>query len=158
MIRVKSIFTGPSADDGYRVLVEPVWPRHAGHKKARVHAWLRYLAPSPYLYNLYTGNAIPWEGFVARYHGEQERNREYFGDLQAHHHNGGLTLLHGSADGNRNIAAALKMLLEREECGILTGDQGIAGPFPGNEGTSQVLFQKMQGKDSLFGADSDRAS
>jgi uncharacterized protein YeaO (DUF488 family) len=115
MIRVKSIFSGPADDDGFRVLVEPAWPRYAGHKKARVNVWLRDLAPSPGLYDLYASRSIPWDGFVARYHRELDRNREYFSDLQAHNHNGGLTLVHGSRDDGRNTAVALKMLLEQED-------------------------------------------
>ena len=131
----------PSDDDGYRILVEPVWPRQAGHKRAGVNAWLRYLAPSPGLYELYASNSIPWDGFVARYHGEQERNREYFRDLLAYHHNGGLTLLHGSQNKDYNVAAALKMLLEREDSQTLRPD--IAEQFPGNGSISQELSQQI---------------
>jgi uncharacterized protein YeaO (DUF488 family) len=57
---------------------------------------------------------ITWESFVARYHEELESNREYFSDLQAHNHNGGLTLVHGSRNEGRNTAVALKMLLEND--------------------------------------------
>jgi uncharacterized protein YeaO (DUF488 family) len=145
MIKIKSIFTEPSDDDGYRILVEPVWPRHAGHKRAGVNVWLRYLAPSSGLYELYASNSITWESFVARYHGELVRNREYFRDLQDHNHNRGLTLLHGSRNNDQNVAAALKMLLEREDYEILRKrDQDSTGQFPGSDSTSQVLTQKMQ--------------
>ncbi len=145
MIKVKSIFTVPSDDDGYRILVEPVWPRHAGHKRAGVNVWLRYLAPSPGLYDLYASNSVSWEGFVARYHGELERNREYFRDLQDHNHNGGLTILHGSRNNDHNVAAALKMLLEQEDQEILRiRDPDTGGPYPGHDSISQALTQKMQ--------------
>jgi len=115
MIKVKSIFANPSDNDGLRVLVEPAWPRKARHKNTVVNIWLRDLAPSPGLYDLYTSNMVTWEGFVARYHGELDRNRNYFPDLHAHHHNGGLTLLHGSRNDGRNTAVALKMLLEKDD-------------------------------------------
>jgi uncharacterized protein YeaO (DUF488 family) len=145
MIKVKSIFSMPSDDDGYRILVEPVWPRHAGHRRAGVNAWLRYLAPSPGLYELHASNSILWEGFVARYHGELEQYRDYFGDLLAHHHNGGLTLLHGSRNKDHNIAAALKMLLEREENeNLQKRDQDTAGEPFGTRSTLQIVSQKVQ--------------
>jgi len=115
MIKVKSIFTNPSDDDGLRVLVEPAWPRKARHKNTVVNIWLRDLAPSPGLYDLYSSNMVTWEGFVARYHVELDRNRNFFPDLQAHNHNGGLTLLHGSRNDGRNTAVALKMLLEKDD-------------------------------------------
>jgi uncharacterized protein YeaO (DUF488 family) len=112
MIKVKSIYTHKSDDDGFRVLVEPVWPRKARHDEKVVDIWLRDLAPSPGLYDLYSSNMVTWEGFVARYHEELDRNRDYFPDLQCHNNNGGLTLVHGSRNEGRNPAIALKMLLE----------------------------------------------
>lgn len=113
MIKVKSIFAPPSVDDGLRVLVEPAWPRKVSREKKLVNVWLRDLAPSPALSELYSRNVIPWEGFVARYHGELSRNSEYFPDLQKHNRNGGLTLVHGSRSEDRNTAVALRMLLEK---------------------------------------------
>lgn len=114
MINVKSIFAPASDNDGFRVLVERVWPRKASREKKLVNVWLRDLAPSQGLYNLYTGNMIPWEGFIAQYHEELNRSRDYFPDLQRHNNNGGLTLVHGSINEERNIAVALKLLLEKD--------------------------------------------
>jgi uncharacterized protein YeaO (DUF488 family) len=114
-------------------------------KRAGVNVWLRYLGPSPGLYELYASKSITWESFVARYHGEQVRNREYFRDLQDHNHNGGLTLLQGSRNNDHNVAAALKMLPGQDNREILRKrDQESTGQFPGNDSTSQVLTQKMQ--------------
>jgi len=121
VIQVKSIFAKVSDDDGFRVLIEPAWPRKAGHKNAAVNIWLRDLAPSPGLNDLYSGNMITWENFVARYHEELDKNREYFPDLQAHNHNGGLTLVHGSRSEGRNPAVALKMLLENDHATLWRG-------------------------------------
>ncbi len=113
VIKVKSIFAPPSNDDGLRVLIEPAWPRKASREKKLVNVWLRDLAPSQGLSDLYSRKVIPWDGFVARYHGELRRNSEYFPDLQKHNHNGGLTLVHGSQNEDRNTAVALRMLLEK---------------------------------------------
>lgn len=125
MINVESIFTGASHNDGFRVLVEPVWPRKAPRETTILDVWLRYLAPSHGLYNLYSHDLINWEDFVTRYHQELERNRNYFKDLQDHNHNGRLTLIHGSCDDERNTAVALKMFLEKEDSAMpLPG-----GPF-----------------------------
>jgi len=114
MIHVKSIFTRASDDDGFRILVEPFWPRRARHEKKLVDVWLRDLAPSPGLYDLYSSNMVTWEGFVARYHEELGRKNDYFPDMQSHISNGGLTLVHGSRNEGRNTAVALKMLLETD--------------------------------------------
>jgi uncharacterized protein YeaO (DUF488 family) len=122
MIHVKSIFADASASDGFRVLVEPVWPRKAPREKTILHVWLRDLAPSPELYGMYSRDLVKWEDFVTRYHGELERNRDFFRDLQDHNHNGGLTLVHGSRNEDRNTAVALKMFLENDD--HATGSRG----------------------------------
>jgi len=126
MIRVKSIYAKIADDDGLRVLVDPVWPPRAPHGRGLSPVWLRDLAPSPGLLDLWSGNTIPWDGFVARYHEELGMNREYFGDLQDHGRNGGLTLLYGSRDPDHNAAVALKMLLEHN------------GPAAGAAGTGRA--------------------
>jgi len=114
MIHIKSVFDTASDGDGFRVLIEPVWPRKAHREKTPLNVWLRSLAPSPSLEARFSGNLMTWEEFVAAYHRELEDKRDFIPDLQAHYRNGGLTLLHGAADADRNSAVALKMFLENE--------------------------------------------
>jgi uncharacterized protein YeaO (DUF488 family) len=115
MIKVKSIHDRASDNDAFRVLVEPVWPPKVSREKTVLNVWLRDLAPSPGLCSQYSRGLVSWDDFVARYHGELEQSREFFQDLQVHNHNGGLTLIHGSRDADRNPAIALKMLLDKED-------------------------------------------
>ncbi len=115
MITVKSIFAPVTDDDGFRVFVDPVWPKQASRGKTILDVWFRDLAPSPELYLLYANNLLKWEDFVARYHRELAWQRDYFADLQAHNRNGGLTILNGSRNDEQNIAVALKMFLDRSE-------------------------------------------
>jgi uncharacterized protein YeaO (DUF488 family) len=122
MIRVKSIHEPASPDDAFRVLVEPVWPKKVSREKTLLNVWLRDLAPSRELAARFAGNQLTWQDFVRRYHTELARNHEYFRDLQEHNHNGGLTLVHGSHDPDRNPAAALKMLLEQEDRAAFPGE------------------------------------
>jgi uncharacterized protein YeaO (DUF488 family) len=68
MIMVKSIYDDASADDGFRVLIEPTWPRKAPREKTLLNAWLRDLAPSPGLEILLSHGLVTWEDFVARYY------------------------------------------------------------------------------------------
>jgi uncharacterized protein YeaO (DUF488 family) len=114
MILVKSIFDEASAGDGFRVLVEPAWPRKAHREKTPMNVWLRSLAPSLALGVRFSGNLISWEEFVAGYHHELEENRDFIRDLKDHTRKGGLTLLHGASDIDRNTAVALKMFLEND--------------------------------------------
>ncbi|HET6581651.1 MAG TPA: hypothetical protein VFG36_07205, partial [Methanoregula sp.] len=64
MISVKSIFANASDDDGFRILVEPVWPKRAPHGKKVT--WLRYLTPDIELYNRFASGMISWEDFIVQ--------------------------------------------------------------------------------------------
>jgi len=119
MINVKSIFDIESDDDGFRILVEPVWPKKAHHGKTVT--WLRYLTPSPELYNKFAGDMLPWEDFVVRYHHELDRERTSLLDLQVYGRNGGLTLLYGTGTTDHNSAVALKMFFEKDPDWINNG-------------------------------------
>lgn len=115
MIKVKSIFSEVSDDDGFRVLIDPFWPRKARREKAVLDVWFRDLAPSPGLYALYANDQVQWEDFVVRYHSELDGYLGFFKDLQAYNHDGGLTILHGSRDKDRTIAMAVKMFMEKND-------------------------------------------
>lgn len=135
MINVKSIFTDASDDDGFRVLVEPVWPRKASREKMVLDVWFRDLAPSPELYSLYANDQVPWEDFVVRYHRELEKYRGYFKDLQAYNHDGGLTIVHGSHNKDHNIGVAVKMFMEKDDLQQEAGGAGepaSVARHPGN--------------------------
>jgi uncharacterized protein YeaO (DUF488 family) len=112
MINVKSIFASASDDDGFRILVEPVWPKKAPHGK--MVTWLRYLTPSPELYNQFASDMITWEDFIVRYHSELDQVRTSLRELQVFSRNGGLTLLYGSGTTDHNTAVALKMFFEKD--------------------------------------------
>lgn len=114
MIQTKSIHAEPSGDDGFRVLVEPVWPPRVSRERTKLDVWLRDLAPSPALYAQFAEERVGWDEFVFRYHRELNGNREFFSLLIGHALNGGLTLVHGTRCEDRNVAVALKLLLERE--------------------------------------------
>jgi uncharacterized protein YeaO (DUF488 family) len=118
MIKVKSIYDSASDDDAFRVLVEPVWPQNASREKTILNVWLRDLAPSAELSGQFSNGLVNWEDFIVRYHRELDRKPGFFKDLQDHDNNGGLTLLHGSRDADRNPVIALKMFLENRRDGI----------------------------------------
>jgi uncharacterized protein YeaO (DUF488 family) len=79
MIRVKSIYDPAADDDAFRVLADPVWPKKVSREKTVLNVWLRDLAPSPGLYDLYSRGQLGWNAFVVLYHGELERNRDFSG-------------------------------------------------------------------------------
>jgi uncharacterized protein YeaO (DUF488 family) len=45
-VRIKRIYDEPDPSDGYRVLIDHVWPRGISRKRAHLNEWARELAPS----------------------------------------------------------------------------------------------------------------
>jgi uncharacterized protein YeaO (DUF488 family) len=108
----------PSRSDGTRVLVEHAWPRGVGRDDAKIHAWLRDLAPSDRLRFWFDEQGAPpelWQRFRRRYLGElsepaatQALERLY--RLATERAN--LTLVHAARDAEHSGAAILKELLD----------------------------------------------
>jgi uncharacterized protein YeaO (DUF488 family) len=113
MIRLKRAYEDPAPEDGYRILVERLWPR--GRKKADVALglWLKEIAPSPKLRQWFGHEPDKWDEFCRRYWQELKENPEAVqvlrDQLQEHDI---VTLVYGSKDEEHNAAVALKMFLE----------------------------------------------
>ena len=70
MIALKRIYDRPEADDGYRVLVDRLWPRGVKREHADLDAWLQSIAPSDELRTWFHHDVQRWELFVNRYKAE----------------------------------------------------------------------------------------
>jgi uncharacterized protein YeaO (DUF488 family) len=46
MIQIKRVYEAPARTDGFRVLVDRLWPRGLTKSKAAVNLWLKDVAPS----------------------------------------------------------------------------------------------------------------
>lgn len=100
----------PAADsDGYRVLVDRLWPRGVTKEAARLDLWLKEIAPSTELRKWFHHGDGDWDGFVARYRRELDGNpaavarlREIVATYPV------VTLVYGSKDEERNGAAVLR--------------------------------------------------
>lgn len=113
-VRIKRVYDPPEPSDGYRVLVDRLWPRGVRKDKARVDEWLREIAPSGALRSWFAHDPDKWEEFRARYRSELEETgkREELEKLRTRAKGGTVTLLFGARDRERNNAAALKGFLE----------------------------------------------
>jgi len=113
--RVKRIYEPAAADDGYRVLVDRLWPRGVSKQKAHIDAWLKEIAPSDALRKQFHGQADTWKEFVAAYARElkAEPAKSAAAQLSEKAKHGPVTLLYAARDENHNNAVALKDWLER---------------------------------------------
>ncbi|MCE7984442.1 MAG: DUF488 domain-containing protein [Caldilinea sp. CFX5] len=114
MIQVKRIYAPPAPEDGYRVLVERLWPRGITKEKAAVDQWLKAVAPSTALRQWFGHDPAKWATFRARYWAELRDNQDALAQLQALPAKGHVTFVYAAKDEQHNSAVALKEFLERE--------------------------------------------
>lgn len=114
LIRVKRVYDLlPSGDDGYRILVDRLWPRGLAKSEAEIDAWTRDIAPSNGLRRWFGHRPERWDRFKARYFQELAKKEEIVQEMLAKEKAmGTLTLLYGSKEPRYNNAIALKEYLE----------------------------------------------
>ena len=114
MIQCKRVYDPASGQDGYRVLVDRLWPRGLARENARIEHWLRELAPSNELRKWFAHDPTRWDEFRRRYADELRAPAAAAAlaelhDLIAAHPV--LTLLHAARDTTHNNAEALRLWL-----------------------------------------------
>jgi uncharacterized protein YeaO (DUF488 family) len=116
LIKVKRAYAGASRDDGFRVLVDRLWPRGLGKQSARVDLWMKEIAPSDELRKWFSHDPARWEGFVQKYFAELKDKREVAELIVDKGAEGNVTLLFGARDEEHNNAVALAEYLKRFNC------------------------------------------
>jgi uncharacterized protein YeaO (DUF488 family) len=66
MINLKRAYEKPDKQDGFRVLVERLWPRGLKKEAAALNLWLKAIAPSPELRRWFGHDPAKWEEFCRR--------------------------------------------------------------------------------------------
>lgn len=114
-LRIKRIYEPVAKDDGFRMLIDRLWPRGIAKDKARVDLWLKDIAPSDSLRHRFHGEPTKWDEFVAAYGRElaQEPAKTAAAELRKRLRREPVTLLYASRDETHNNAVALKHWLER---------------------------------------------
>lgn len=112
-IRIKRVYEEPNATDGYRVLVDRLWPRGIKKEHLKYDVWEKNITPSPELRKwFHEDQAEHWEGFAAMYRKELENSEAAlrFIDTIKHHHT--ITLLYASKAPIYNHARILQRFLQ----------------------------------------------
>jgi uncharacterized protein YeaO (DUF488 family) len=68
--RLRRVYEAPADDDGYRVLVDRLWPRGLSRSRARLDEWAKDVAPSADLRRWYGHDPDKFDEFARRYRGE----------------------------------------------------------------------------------------
>lgn len=113
-IVVKRVYDPEAPDDGYRVLVDRLWPRGLSEAAARLDLWLRDVAPSTELRRWYDHEVERWPEFQKRYTGELDDHAQLLDlllDIERHRQR--VTLLFAARQRERNEAQVLADVLRR---------------------------------------------
>lgn len=111
MVNIKRVYDEPAKDDGYRVLVDRLWPRGVSKEKAALDAWLKDVAPSDALRNWFGHDPARFAEFEKRYHTELKDNPAFATLKQLAKDGPVLTLLYSAHDTEHNNAVVLRDLL-----------------------------------------------
>lgn len=113
MIQTKRVYEEPAKDDGFRVLVDRLWPRGLTKEKAQVDLWMKEVAPSDQLRKWFHHEEKNWAQFVKRYKAELAKKSDLLSELKKLiKQHGKVTLLFGAKDENQNQAVVLAKVLQ----------------------------------------------
>lgn len=113
MIRIKRVYEEAAKQDGYRILVDRLWPRGLTKERAKVDLWVKEIAPSDALRKWFGHEPEKWPEFAKRYRSELAKRKDLLKEVKKlEREHGTVTLLYGRKDEKQNqavlIAAALK--------------------------------------------------
>ena len=106
-IRVKRIYEPPEPADGYRLLVNRLWPRGVSKESTSLDAWMKEVAPSSELRRWFGHDASRWQEFKRRYAVELGTRQDLVAEILALARDCTVTLIYSARDRGRNQAVAL---------------------------------------------------
>jgi uncharacterized protein YeaO (DUF488 family) len=83
VVNLKRIYEPASKKDGFRILVDRLWPRGLKKSEAGVDLWLREIAPTAELRKWFNHDPERWAEFVADYNFQLNKNSQIAGQLIA---------------------------------------------------------------------------
>lgn len=113
MIVLKRIYEPYSEHDGFRILVDRLWPRGVSKEKAALDVWLKDIAPSTELRKWFAHDPEKWLDFKAKYKSELEDKKECLQEITtAKKQHKVVTLLYGAKDEAHNEALVIAEVLK----------------------------------------------
>jgi uncharacterized protein YeaO (DUF488 family) len=110
-VRLKRAYEAASADDGYRVLVDRLWPRGVSREQAHLDQWEKDLAPSSMLRQWFGHEPSRFPEFRRRYIDELRANARRLRELRRRARLGTVTLVYSAHDSEHNDAVVLAEVL-----------------------------------------------
>ncbi|MBX2983857.1 MAG: DUF488 domain-containing protein [Flavobacteriales bacterium] len=113
-IHIKRIYEEPAKDDGYRLLVDRLWPRGMKKEDAHIDEWDKEIGPSTELRKWFGHEPPKYPEFKKRYTKELQAMPDHLDHIKALARKHRVTLLYGAKDEEHNQAVVLReVLLEK---------------------------------------------
>lgn len=110
-ILVKRVYEPAAKSDGFRVLVDRLWPRGISKEAAKLDLWLPDLGPSTALRQWFNHDPARWAEFQRRYHTELKEKTALLAAIKQEAKTRPVTLLYSAKDEEHNQAVALQSYL-----------------------------------------------
>lgn len=111
-LKLKRIYDGYSQEDGYRILVERLWPRGVSKETAHIDLWMKEVAPSTELRKWFNHEDDKWEEFQEKYKRELSGNSHLEDLRRIVSSNEKVTLVFSSKNEKYNNAVVLYNMLK----------------------------------------------
>jgi uncharacterized protein YeaO (DUF488 family) len=105
------VYEPAAGDDGYRVLVDHIWPRGVSRERARLDEWAKELAPSGELRTWFDHVPERFPEFRSRYREELRSQAAELDELRRRAGEGRVTVVYAARDEEHNNAVVVAELL-----------------------------------------------
>lgn len=115
-LRWKRIYDTAEEDDGFRILIDRLWPRGISKADAQLGDWARDVAPSAALRSAYHKNETDYKTFAEAYEKELYDNDEMTGfikEIKNKLETGNVTLLYASREPEHSQIPVLRSFIEK---------------------------------------------
>jgi uncharacterized protein YeaO (DUF488 family) len=115
-VGTKRAYEKPVPQDGYRVLVDGLWPRGVTKGKLKIDQWMREIAPSAALRKWYGHKTEKWEEFRKRFRRELSNSprKDLIEELVQRSRKEKVTLVFGARDAEHSNAAVIAEMIQEQ--------------------------------------------
>ena len=114
----KRVYDAPEESDGYRILIDRLWPRGMKKEAAELSDWAKDIAPSTDLRKKYHSGEISYEDFAIAYDKELSENPglpAFAEEIKDHLRNGNVTLLYAGKEPDKSQIPTLRAYINKHE-------------------------------------------
>jgi uncharacterized protein YeaO (DUF488 family) len=113
-VSTKRVYEPAEPDDGFRVLIDHIWPRGVSKERAKLNEWDRELAPSDQLREWFNHVPERFPEFRTRYRDELKSHGGKLEELRDRAREGRVTIVYAARDEEHNNAVVLAGVLRDE--------------------------------------------